>query len=150
MRVTLAPILASVPCLAIVSAREIPDFEKMSLSSAKCEDVHLIDNHVLHATCTNQFTDPAHTSPKELSVDLDDCFANYDGNLNFLYWGPGGFSGSCISCFIADDTKLVCQCYTGEGHKTKYNEFNLDTWRVIRLTLEDFNLRCAGDTSGWW
>ncbi|KAI0425141.1 hypothetical protein F5Y09DRAFT_352663 [Xylaria sp. FL1042] len=150
MKISFASILASLPCLAFVSAREIPTFEKMSISDAQCEDIHLVDNHVLHATCKNPYLDPAHTSPQDLEMDLDDCFANYKGTLNNLMWGPGGFSGSCIACFVTDDIKLVCQCYTGEGRKTKYNEFDLDNWRVIKLTLEDFNLRCAGDTSGWW
>ncbi|KAI0912841.1 hypothetical protein F4824DRAFT_499570 [Ustulina deusta] len=144
MKANLASTLAYLPLLAIVSAFAIPYYEKMSLSSAHCQNIRLTDGHVLHATCTNPAQDPAITEPVDLSLDLDSCFANYLGTLNYV--SDGGFSSSCSACHLVD-TKLVCECSVGQGLGTKHNEYELNYWRTIRLTLEDFNLQC-GSTEG--
>ncbi|KAF2967664.1 hypothetical protein GQX73_g5905 [Xylaria multiplex] len=141
MKASFASTLASLPFLAITLAFEVPWFSKLSLSQANCENLYLEDGHILHVTCTNPIWDPKTTPPEDLTVNLNDCIANYMGTLNFAY--NGGFASSCESCKM-DVKKLVCECSAGEGLGTKHTEFDLDNWRVIRLRAPVLQISCGG------
>ncbi|KAI0535177.1 hypothetical protein GGR58DRAFT_519640 [Xylaria digitata] len=141
MKASFASTLASLPFLATVLAFEIPWFEKLSITEAKCENIHLADGHVLHVSCKNPVWDPATTKPEELTLDLNGCFANYMGTLNLVR--DGGFASSCESCHL-DGTKLVCECSVGEGLGTKYTEYELDFWRTVRVEGPELQINCGG------
>ncbi|KAI0457017.1 hypothetical protein F5B21DRAFT_465249 [Xylaria acuta] len=140
MKASFASTLASLPLLVMVSAFELPWYEKMSLGAANCQNIHLTDGHVLHATCTNPAADPSYTKPVDLSLDLNDCFANYMGTLNYV--SNGGFGSSCSSHLVG--TKLVSKCSVGKDRGTKHNEYELNDWHTIRLTGQDFTMHCGG------
>ncbi|KAI1755370.1 hypothetical protein F4782DRAFT_551621 [Xylaria castorea] len=141
MKTSFASTLASLPLLAIVSAFELPSYDKLSLGAAYCKNIHLTDGHVLQATCTNVAAEgmKAH----DLSLDLNGCFANYMGTLNHV--ADGGFGASCKSCKMVG-TKLVCDCLVGDS-TTKHTKYELDDWRTIRMGGEDFTMSC-GSTDG--
>ncbi|KAI8945630.1 hypothetical protein F4801DRAFT_115747 [Xylaria longipes] len=143
MKASFASTLASLPLLAIVSAFEVPWYEKLSLGDANCQNFHL-KKTVLHATCKNPARNPDEAKPVDLSLDLNTCFANYLGTLNYV--SDGGYGSSCSWCHLVG-TKLVCMCSVGGDGGTKYNEYELNNWRTIRLTGGDFTMHC-GSTEG--
>ncbi|KAI1145040.1 hypothetical protein F4825DRAFT_444892 [Nemania diffusa] len=116
----------------------------MSLGFCGCQNLQLTDGHVLHGTCTNSGIDPSYRVPVDLSLDLNNCFANYLGNLNHV--SNGGFSSTCSSCHM-NGTKLACDCSIGKDLGRKHSEYELDDWRTIRMTSSDFNMDC-GSTEG--
>ncbi|KAI1296987.1 hypothetical protein F5Y03DRAFT_292211 [Xylaria venustula] len=143
MKVNFASTIASLSLLTIGSAYVLDPNEKLTLSEALCQNIHLTDNHILHATCTNIGVDPRVGGPYDLTLNLDDCFANYEGTLSWLPGTGGGFSSSCKSCHMVG-TKLACQCETGlKPNDFKYNEYELDNWRVLKMSYADFNMRCV-------
>ncbi|OTA57453.1 hypothetical protein K449DRAFT_424833 [Hypoxylon sp. EC38] len=135
MKTTFTSTLAFLPLLALVSAFEVSDVYKKTLGNSNCTDIHLTDGHVLHANCDN----PGHGTFMDVDLDLNQCFANYLGTLNFTPNGHGGFGGSCSSCQIVD-TKLTCQCSMGENRGTKYTEVELNDWNVIQV--QEDSLSC--------
>ncbi|KAI1459877.1 hypothetical protein F4805DRAFT_34505 [Annulohypoxylon moriforme] len=132
--------LAFMPLLAIVSAFEVSDVYKTDIGNCDCTDIHLIGNHLLHANCER----PGYGLRMDYNLDLNKCFANYLGTLNYLPNGNGGFGGSCSPCQM-NGTKLVCECSIGKGQGTRHNEVELNNWNVIQI--QDDQLAC-GSTEG--
>ncbi|KAI0401139.1 hypothetical protein F4802DRAFT_601413 [Xylaria palmicola] len=133
MKATTASQLASLALYSLVSAFEVPLWEKMSLSDAHCEDINLTDSYILHARCVS-VSSPSwdlNSPPKDISLDLNKCFANYMGTLNFV--PDGGFGTSCPECTIDDKKNLVCKCGIGAGMGYKETTQGLNDWRIIRV-----------------
>ncbi|KAI1196132.1 hypothetical protein F5X97DRAFT_325807 [Nemania serpens] len=129
MKATIA--LSTLASLALVSAFEVPFWEKMSLSSASCRNVHLTDKYVLNADCANP-SDPPPMEWRGISLDLNKCFANYLGTLNYVQ--DGGFGASCSDCRLeGDNHDLVCQCDKGDGTGNKNTTYALSDWKTIRI-----------------
>ncbi|KAI1159472.1 hypothetical protein F5B18DRAFT_655590 [Nemania serpens] len=107
MKATIA--LSTLASLALVSAYEVAPVEKMSLRDALCKN-------------------------QPINLDLNQCFANYLGTLNYVQ--DGGFGSSCDECYVddSDDTKynLVCQCDTG-ADSTMNTTYALGDWKTIRI-----------------
>ncbi|KAI1184574.1 hypothetical protein F5B17DRAFT_433421 [Nemania serpens] len=134
MKATIAfSTLASLPLAALVSAFEVPGWEKMSLRDALCKNVHLTDKYVLNADCTNPY-DPPPLQTRSISLDLNKCFANYLGTLNYVQ--DGGFGASCDECHLegGDAYNLVCQCDMGDGtNKNMNTTYKLGDWKTVRI-----------------
>ncbi|KAI1108396.1 hypothetical protein F5Y14DRAFT_457098 [Nemania sp. NC0429] len=121
---------------ALVSAEGSPSWEIMTLRQS-CVDVHITDGHVLTATCANVQDAPPILS-KVLSLDLNNCFANHHGKLEYVQ--NGLFGRSCNKCHIDIEDKnpqLVCECGTGlwgiSDEQYVNSTYSLKDWRTIRL-----------------
>ncbi|KAI2467569.1 hypothetical protein F4781DRAFT_303411 [Annulohypoxylon bovei var. microspora] len=136
MKTNFASTLAFMPLLSIVSAMEVSDVYKKTLGNSDCANIHLTGNHVLHANCER----PGYGTHTDYELDLNKCFANYLGTLNYIPNGNGGFGGSCSPCKMSG-TKLVCECSVGRRHGTRHNEVELNDWNVIQI--QDAELTCA-------
>ncbi|KAI0149649.1 hypothetical protein F4776DRAFT_172816 [Hypoxylon sp. NC0597] len=138
MKTNFTSTLAFLPLLAFVSAFEVSDVYKKTLGNSACTNIHLTDGHVLHANCE----DPGYGKRMDVDLDLNQCFANYLGTLNFAPHGNGGFGGSCSPCQMVG-TKLTCQCLIGGNRGTKYSEVELNDWNVIQV--EQDSISCASN-----
>ncbi|KAJ8129381.1 hypothetical protein O1611_g4251 [Lasiodiplodia mahajangana] len=129
MKAILASGLISLSLFTGALAFEVPWYDHMSLGDAQCKN-YTLDGHIFHASCKDtEFQDSDYV---DMSIDLNGCFANYDGNLNYVI--NGGYSSSCNPCHL-NGTKLECECGIG-GPKggTKHNEVELNSWRTIMVT----------------
>ncbi|KAI0198230.1 hypothetical protein F4808DRAFT_436929 [Astrocystis sublimbata] len=138
MKLAFVSALAS---LALVFGFEVPYWEKW-LIMAGCRDLTLLGS-TLSATCTHPWHD---AEPNEFpqvdtnySIDLNQCFANYNGQLNHV--PNGGYFASC-SCKLTG-TKIVCQCWD-KHHKLADTDYELDDWRTIQMSAYDYNMACGG------
>ncbi|KAI0202896.1 hypothetical protein F4808DRAFT_420188 [Astrocystis sublimbata] len=143
MKVSVAPTLASLLLLSCVSADDIPQAcfypyrDYQSLSDAKCKDVFLEDNHILHANCSNQFIEESQRTYTETTIDLNNCYANYQGHMTHVKKN-GGFNSTCACEPINPETfELTCSCYRGKCLKgVVTNTIKLDDWQVLQLLPE--------------
>ncbi|XDG08210.1 hypothetical protein ABKA04_007825 [Annulohypoxylon sp. FPYF3050] len=128
MKANFASTLAFMPFLAIVSAMEVSDVYKTDIGNCNCNNIHLTGNHVLNANCVR----PGYGSRLNYSLDLNRCFANYLGTLNYIPEGNGDFGASCGPCKM-NGTKLDCECEVGKGRGTRHNEVELNDYSVLQI-----------------
>ncbi|OSX63416.1 hypothetical protein POSPLADRAFT_1139039 [Postia placenta MAD-698-R-SB12] len=105
----MSPILRTA-VVAIAVALYLPIVSANYADTCQDEYVTGID---LVATCT---TDDG--SQVSSTLNLDNCVANYDGDLNCV--PNGGFSASCdvASCVLTGPEYLECYCDNGQGGQT--------------------------------
>ncbi|KAG8756802.1 hypothetical protein FRC12_010468 [Ceratobasidium sp. 428] len=70
--------------------------------SHSCSSFHMEGNSKLVATCGD-----GGGGHKTTSINLNDCIANYGGNLACAK--NGGYGGSCSGCLIHTGTYMRCQ-----------------------------------------
>ncbi|KAI0503242.1 hypothetical protein F5B22DRAFT_558798 [Xylaria bambusicola] len=147
--------LAFLSFLGLASSIVIPPEDKINLEHAPCQNIRLEGQYVLRMdNCTSARFPETHVN---LSVDLNDCLANYRGTLNKVD-KDGGFGATCPKCTIGKRYMLECQCNTGNGNETMTSTFDMNYWRNIRISSDfgyHFELICANDwgiaegQSGW-
>ncbi|XXG99657.1 hypothetical protein Hte_005998 [Hypoxylon texense] len=117
----------SLAFLSVVSAFEIADIYKPNIGKVDWDDLYLEDKYVLHATWSGH----------EYTLDLNNCFANYEGSLTHILDGNGNFGQSCPSCAM-NGTVLTCECSKGEGLGNQHNEFQLDDFKTLQFSDSEF------------
>ncbi|KAI4865331.1 hypothetical protein F4820DRAFT_420568 [Hypoxylon rubiginosum] len=142
MKATLASLLvAFLPALTVVSALPDPnsstvvDYSTQGIS-VSCSNIRLTHSRYLFAECLEI---PAwRSSPAAVisaSLDLDECFANYEGNLVYAYRN-GHYSGSCACDAVGlNNATLSCICDGNEN----YSAFDLNNWHYIQNNLGILN-----------
>ncbi|EGN95706.1 hypothetical protein SERLA73DRAFT_186886 [Serpula lacrymans var. lacrymans S7.3] len=87
--------------------------------AASCSNIQL-SGSVLDATCV---TDSGSTTAT--AIDLNNCVANYDGNLACA--PSGSYSSSCDDCSLTDTTYLLCSCSGSSDGGDQPSGYNLDS-----------------------
>ncbi|KAI1110124.1 hypothetical protein F5Y14DRAFT_372175 [Nemania sp. NC0429] len=139
--IALSTLASLLPLVAQVSAMELPGSEKLNLLEAKCENVRLTGKYTLEVDCRDG----------SASLDLNSCFSNNLGALEYVQ--DGGFGATCEDCsvvklddrgrvVVGDNGKysLNCVCGTGGalmgpfGAVSMMNTtYDISDWQTIRI-----------------
>ncbi|KAG8688920.1 hypothetical protein FRC08_011189 [Ceratobasidium sp. 394] len=76
--------------------------------SGSCKNWY-VSGYTLHANCGD-----GHGGYRDTSKDLNQCIANYGGNLACAT--NGGFGGSCSGCEVVTGTYMKCHCGPGPNN----------------------------------
>ncbi len=89
--------------IILILGLTVQNFLKSTTSFLKdCSKVK-IEANILKATCLNN------DSSVQISIDLDQCIANFNGRLLWNDNPYGLFSKNCQSCSLCDSV-MTCQC----------------------------------------
>lgn len=110
MKATFASLLVAIlPALTVVrGGTDGCDFARgISLT---CGDFILADDgNTLSANCVSA----SNPGGVYTTLHLDDCLANYDGQISLSQ--NGSFTQSCSDCILKSPTKTLLQCECGNG-----------------------------------